>query len=497
MANMNLLVIGDPHFVGAAQIEEDRENCESDLASELIERTLIDARRRYGFDAVALMGDLVQRGTAPGAPDDLRQIKSILDTLAPDTPQIIVPGNHDEDAELVYGVFADRPGPHHVDGHCLYSFSDRWDEENVGHRPTDQWERFKEFAAANSRPLVVLQHNPLYPPIERPYPYILAEATDLMETYSRTGVTLSLSGHYHPGQTVCKDRGVRYYIAPSLSKSPFRYAVVEMSDGDVEVHERALRLPEYPPLFDVHVHTEYAYCGEDISARAAVRRAEVMSLKGITLSEHADQLYLTEQEHRNGYVYDEPDYWEEGRPGAPERMPAYRNAVTKVAGEAVQLGLEIELDAAWRPGVRPEDCDGWDLLIGAVHWLPGGIADRTEREIHEGFMKNAEILLSAGCTVLAHPFRFFLRNDLPVPRDLYDPLAQLLAREGVAAEINCHTNEPDPEFFAICIEQGVPIALGSDAHRLSEVGDFYPQLEILREAAGGRPLNEVLFSPAT
>lgn len=63
-------------------------------------------------------------------------------------------------------------------------------------------------------------------------------------------------------------------------------------------------------------------------------------------------------------------------------------------------------------------------------------------------------------------------------------LADMLAATGTAAEINCHLNSNDPEFFAQCIARGVKIAFGSDAHRLSEVGNLGPHLQLLREAAG-------------
>jgi histidinol phosphatase-like PHP family hydrolase len=57
--------------------------------------------------------------------------------------------------------------------------------------------------------------------------------------------------------------------------------------------------------------------------------------------------------------------------------------------------------------------------------------------------------------------------------------AAMLKKHGVAAEINYHTNEPEPEFFRLCIEQGVKIVFGSDSHNLCEIGDFYPHLRLI------------------
>jgi histidinol phosphatase-like PHP family hydrolase len=45
----------------------------------------------------------------------------------------------------------------------------------------------------------------------------------------------------------------------------------------------------------------------------------------------------------------------------------------------------------------------------------------------------------------------------------------------------------------MCIERGVKIALGSDAHNLLEVGDFYPHLELLRSAAHRHDVADLVF----
>ncbi len=98
------------------------------------------------------------------------------------------------------------------------------------------------------------------------------------------------------------------------------------------------------------------------------------------------------------------------------------------------------------------------------------------------FMKLTESLVLSGIDVLAHPFRYFVRKKSPNPVHLYRPMADLLAAHDVAAEINFHTNLPDPAFFTICLERGVKIALGSDSHEPHEVGELGLHLDILRQA---------------
>ena len=100
-----------------------------------------------------------------------------------------------------------------------------------------------------------------------------------------------------------------------------------------------------------------------------------------------------------------------------------------------------------------------------------------------------EAAMRDGVQALAHPFRIFSFNGLgvkyPVPEELFEPLADMLKKYSVAAEINFHCNTPDEEFFAICLQKGVKISLGSDTHNLYEVGEFYPSVKLLDKIAPG------------
>ena len=495
MSELTLLVLADTHFLESARAEPSNPKRHCRLAGELLQRAVLDARRRGGFDAVVLMGDLIDAGPAPEADRDVAAVEEIVHEAAPDAPRITVPGNHDGDVDLVLSIFSERPGMREVGGYRIYNFVDRWDERDVCLRPQEAVQRFAQQArASNDKPLIVLQHNPIHPPIEGDYPFMPPNREAIMSAYSDAGVLLSLSGHYHAGQPLCKAGSVLYYTCPALCESPFRYALVRLRGREVEITEQQLRLPESPALFDVHAHTEYAYCGTGLSAPEVILRSELFGLSGVCLTEHADQLYLTREEHMSGYVRDHPDFWRAPRSDGSERMRSYRGDVEPLRSDFVKLALEVELDAAGRPALRRSHRDGWDMLVGAVHWTPGGIRGLSPDEVKLRFMRDAERILQSGVAVLAHPFRFFRRNELPPPRDLYRPVARLLARYGAAAEINFHTNQPDPEFFAACIEEGVKIALGTDTHELWEAGDLHPHLSMLREAAGRQDVADLLFA---
>ncbi|MHC4873087.1 MAG: hypothetical protein ACYTFY_14690 [Planctomycetota bacterium] len=105
------------------------------------------------------------------------------------------------------------------------------------------------------------------------------------------------------------------------------------------------------------------------------------------------------------------------------------------------------------------------------------------------------MLLKHDIDVLAHPFRWYRRNGLDMPPHLFADLAEMLAGANVSAEINMHTNNPDPAFFKECIAKGVKIALGTDSHNLKEVAEITPHLRVLEAAgAGSEDLKSVLFT---
>jgi len=207
---------------------------------------------------------------------------------------------------------------------------------------------------------------------------------------------------------------------------------------------------------------------------------------GICLVEHAWQLYLEESDYWSGRFIEEPGSIYESK---HNRMDEYIEEISGFAGEGVKIGIETEVDKSGALTLRDEHKACWDIVIGAVHLLP----KRFENDIEGGFAWCVEALCKNGVDILAHPFRFFLRKGLRVPTDLYAPTVQMLKRHGVAAELNFHTNKPSRQVFAMCVDNGVRISLGSDAHSLHEVCDLEPHFEFLESLCGNRELSEILY----
>ena len=481
---LNLLVITDLHYVNRAQHKCAVPARQASLGLELAQRALRWAQRRVDADAIVLLGDLVDNGLAGDVDLDLKELSDEIRRL--DKPVIVVPGNHDFVPERVLEIFGDEPGPRAIKGCQVVTFVDRYDEKDFATRGQDALNMLRSVRAENpDATLVVLQHNPIHPPIESSYPFHLTDNAEVMRTYSECRVGLSISGHYHPGQPLSESGGVRYLTAPALSESPFRFMHVRLRGAEVEVREVRLgdlRAAADFPLVDIHMHTHYAYCDAGMEPVQAIERAQALGLDGIVLSEHAGHLYGPAKDYWSGAIQDDPLLMRRNKAEGKARMEQYLAEMEPLRSEFVGLALEVDVAAGGGMTLLDEDRHGWDFLIAAVHRIPDlDPKAASAAEASRAFMRANEQALALPVQVLAHPFRYFRRAGLPTPKELFRPLARMIAQAGVAAEINYHTNEPDPEFLSYCLEEGARLALGSDAHSLVEVAEMQPHLELLRQ----------------
>lgn len=277
---------------------------------------------------------------------------------------------------------------------------------------------------------------------------------------------------------------------PDFSGPAFETVLAETGgDGSIRSRRVAMALPELPCITDFHVHTNLAYCSENMNIPQALEMARLTRLAGLCFSEHSGHLYL-----------DIPDYWE-GRcvwrnVGTPcgfrrlHRMEGYCEALASAPAGAWLNGFEIDVDAAGDIMLLEEDRPRARVLLGAVHFLDERRElERAKRE----FLFRTEALLKYGVQILAHPFRIFAWAGLPKPPELYRPVIELLKRYDVAAEINFHCNEPETEFFDLCVRSGVKLSLGSDAHNLYEVGFLHPHLRFLDALGLSGRLDSILW----
>jgi histidinol phosphatase-like PHP family hydrolase len=309
----------------------------------------------------------------------------------------------------------------------------------------------------------------------------------------RNGITLAIGGHYHEGFGLINDDGVNFLAAPALCQSPFSFLEMDIINGKVTVTRHDLRLPEKLNLWDMHVHTQFAYCSENMEVVKSMGLAQDFGLAGLTFTEHSGHLYFDRQ------TYGNQNCFRDGIDSAQkqnERMAAYLAALDNAGCRPLNTGLEVDSCFDGKLLMRPFDRNRVRYLMGSIHALATLQNSQPDREeVQAEFLKLTAGLVRSKINVLAHPFRVFTRAKIEAPDSLFDPVVRLLKESGVAAEINFHTDFPSAEFFRRCLAAGVKLALGSDAHNLYEIGEFTPHLALLREIGFDGDLKEILLNP--
>ena len=480
-------VIADVHY--GDDYPDGRRRCS--IGNILLERAVRRMNRLIRPDVVLVLGDVIDDGDSPAAEERLHELRNTLDTL--EAPYLAIPGNHDGDPELFYRVFP-RPQPFEdIAGARFMAFVDQEEPGYNATRSDADIERIRIARADYEGPLIALQHVCLFPPEQSVAPYNYTNATEIIAAMKESGVGLSVSGHHHHGAEDTAENGVTFVNAPGLCEAPFPFLEITVDGEQVETRRHELVMPGELQLVDNHLHTELAYCSQDMTVEKAIALARDFGLAGITFAEHAGQLY-----------FDRKPYWRnvwleagiEGAEDAHNRMASYLELKRAHEDGFARFSLEVECDARGRLLVKRDDLRHFDHLVGTIHGLPGLTKEAPPTQgALDDFLFMVDSLGKQGVCVLAHPMRIFRRAGWDMPGELFEPTARLLRKHEVAAEINFHTNEPSVELVRCCLAQGVKFSFGSDSHNLSEIGDFAYHIALLREAGFDGDLADVMIEP--
>jgi histidinol-phosphatase (PHP family) len=249
------------------------------------------------------------------------------------------------------------------------------------------------------------------------------------------------------------------------------------------------------------------------SMRAYAVRARELGIGELGFSEHIYRLSLAP-----GAVP-----WHAGRTGQGD-IGGYVSAVEQVTAECardggpvIRLSMEVDIVPSTVSILQAAlPLYPFDYLLGSVHEIPdltsGAGAEDAYRAYYGAIRWACESRLFHS---IAHPDRIHRKLD-PVPPETLLPLmeetAQILAAAGVCVELSANGVrrgivgiDPNREFVRICFEREVGITLGSDAHKLGDLGVGIAELRDLAWEAGyravatferGRRIDRPLAPPA-
>ena len=200
-----------------------------------------------------------------------------------------------------------------------------------------------------------------------------------------------------------------------------------------------------------------------------------------------------------------PDGWSAWARMDPEQLDDYVRLVDE-ARESAPEGFEVRLglESDFFPGMEPwlEKLHGqaeFHYILGSVHWHLTEYRDAfwkgDIRAFHRQYFAHlAESAETGLFDALAHPD--LVKNASPEAWDLRGSLAEVvqaaldrIARTGVAMELNTSGvtkiySEVNPGRVILrwMRDRGIPVVVGSDAHRPQRVGDgFLAALDLLED----------------
>ncbi len=479
-----VVILTDLHF--SKSVNPFIPSRKDEFADVLFLRAVHRLNRYIKPDLVFIGGDLINEPECENRLELLAELKKTIDLI--NAPTIVIRGNHDPERDIFESVMGKQIDFLDINGIRFVAFDDQKEPGYNASRTKGDLNRMRRLGAEFDGPLVSLQHVPLFPSKAESCPYNYTNADKIVEIMRETNYVSALSGHYHGGFELLDYEGINYITGRALCEAPFGYAIIEI-DEKVSCEKENLAMPEELALIDYHVHTKLAYCNENMDIAKASALGKIFGLGGIVISEHSAHLYFNKENYGQHLQYTEGMDSDKKNDRVAEYFTLYANE----ADDFCRLGMEIDYDRNGQRIIEPAVWNKLEFRNGSVHILD--ISENPDmKAIEKEFLFLAEAVAASGVDALVHPFRIFKRRGLTLPCHLFEPVMDILKRYGTAVEVNYHTNEPPPEFFRMCIENGIKLTLGSDSHNLYEVGEFYPHLKFLQEIAPDSNISDLLIT---
>lgn len=229
-------------------------------------------------------------------------------------------------------------------------------------------------------------------------------------------------------------------------------------------------------ILDYHIHTKM--CGHATGELeeyldTAVRK----ELTEIGFADHLPLYFLTPENMLTGYAMTEAE------------LPVYVDTVLRLR-ENSPVVVKLGVEADYVPGYEGElrkllNAYPFDYVIGSVHFIDGWSFDNQEEidgyskwdigDLYERYFALVRQAAMSGLfDIMAHPdlikkFNYKPSKDL---MPLYEETVTAFKKAGVCVEVNtaglrCPVREiyPSSGFLSAAFRYGLPVTLGSDAHR--------------------------------
>ncbi|MCK5835361.1 MAG: hypothetical protein KAG98_06490 [Lentisphaeria bacterium] len=249
-------------------------------------------------------------------------------------------------------------------------------------------------------------------------------------------------------------------------------------------------------FFDAHCHTpELSYCcSKQVTIEHYVEAIKKHKwLEGTVITNHTFMSYFPRNICKNFAFMKDPSMFEEYEDEGNGRIMDFVGKIAHFSDQNIVMGMETEMMPNGKLTFSNKIAEYIDVLIGSLHWGPARELAGNKKAVWDYFFQYNDDIMKLGVDVIAHPFRWVQQYMGIIPDDdIIDEFVRLLAKNGVAGEINSHFESYyDLEFLEKMLENDVKIAFSSDCHCLEEVGNFDHQFKLLRRL--GLSLSDIPF----
>lgn len=253
----------------------------------------------------------------------------------------------------------------------------------------------------------------------------------------------------------------------------------------------------------IDYHTHHARCGHaEGTLEDYVRKAVEIGLDQIGLSDHMPLIHVNPDEYYPGMAMpmeELPKYVEE----AFELKEKYKGQID------VRVGLEGDYIEGYEEKIEQiVTAWPWDYVIGSVHFLgTWDITDyrqqhewegRDRYAVHAAYYEAVEKAAATGFYDYIGHFDVIKRFGFLPEQDTFDlqkKALETIRAHGLAIELNASgLRMPAKEMFPsrrvleTCLELGIPLTLGSDAHQPDRLAQYLDEARALLKDVGFRQL---------
>lgn len=205
-----------------------------------------------------------------------------------------------------------------------------------------------------------------------------------------------------------------------------------------------------PPV-DLHVHSQFSPCAEDVTILGDAKVAIEKGLQLIAITDH-------------------------GTVKHPPWLNRYLEELERVKGIfgsslTILSGIEVDILEGGRLAVSKEVLRSLEIVVASLHAVPANVdaAEYWRRSL-------LNVIRGGYVNILGHPTDVGWRKIDP-PVDYILEVLDEAKEAGVAVEINLHHRDPRLSFLKLAVERGVKLVPNSDAHNLLEIGERKWHLE--------------------